>query len=227
MPIACSAIASSPDVTCSPDATMVSYSRASCRGEVSVAQPTSSLVLPDIADTTTATSWPASTSRLMCWATLRMRSMLATEVPPNFMTSRPMTNSQIPDNVRGGGRAKRQRRLKKARIHTDEVADATRAGCSAARESPESEQGVDGWRGTSTRFSSRARRSFIRPRCTGSSTLPGILGWVVAVIGWIMERRADGSGMEVFWLALSVVAGLVASTGRSRPGSIAGPPRPT
>ncbi len=40
--------------------------------------------------------------------------------------------------------------------------------------------------------------------------LPGILGWVVAVVGWIMERRADGSGMEVFWLAVSVVGGLVA-----------------
>jgi uncharacterized membrane protein YdbT with pleckstrin-like domain len=39
--------------------------------------------------------------------------------------------------------------------------------------------------------------------------LPGILGWVVAVVGWVMERRADGSGMEVFWLAISVVGGLV------------------
>ncbi len=39
---------------------------------------------------------------------------------------------------------------------------------------------------------------------------PGILGWMVAVVGWIMERRADGSGMEVLWLAISVVAGLVA-----------------
>jgi uncharacterized membrane protein YdbT with pleckstrin-like domain len=39
---------------------------------------------------------------------------------------------------------------------------------------------------------------------------PGILGWVVAVVAWVMERRADASGAEVFWLALSVVAGLVA-----------------
>jgi len=31
------------------------------------------LVLPAIADTTTATSWPASTSRFTCSATLRMR----------------------------------------------------------------------------------------------------------------------------------------------------------
>ena len=39
---------------------------------------------------------------------------------------------------------------------------------------------------------------------------PGLLAWVVAVIGWIMERRAESGGMQVFWLAISVVAGLVA-----------------
>lgn len=39
---------------------------------------------------------------------------------------------------------------------------------------------------------------------------PGILSWIVAVVGWIMERRASGSGVEVFWLAISVVAGLIA-----------------
>jgi len=56
MPIACSAIANSPAVTCSPEATTASYSRASCIGEASRVQPTSSLVLPAIAETTTATS---------------------------------------------------------------------------------------------------------------------------------------------------------------------------
>ena len=49
---------------------------------------TSSLVLPDMAETTTATSWPASTSRLTWRAALRMRSMSATDVPPNFITMR-------------------------------------------------------------------------------------------------------------------------------------------
>ena len=83
-------MASSPEVTCSPDATTVSYSRASCIGEASRIQPTSSLVLPDMAETTTATSWPASTSRLTWRATLRMRPMSATEVPPNFITMRAM-----------------------------------------------------------------------------------------------------------------------------------------
>jgi hypothetical protein len=95
MPSACSVIASRPDVTCSPEATTASYSRASCRGEASVAQPTSSLVLPDMAETTTATSWPASTSRFTCCATLRMRSILATDVPPNFITRRLMTCAAI------------------------------------------------------------------------------------------------------------------------------------
>ncbi|MGY4423660.1 hypothetical protein ACVWY2_006109 [Bradyrhizobium sp. JR6.1] len=91
MPMPCSTIASRPEVTCSPEATTASYSRASCIGEASVHQATSSLVLPDIAETTTATSWPASTSRFTCWATLRIRSILATDVPPNFITRRPMT----------------------------------------------------------------------------------------------------------------------------------------
>src|ERR1700752_3915415 len=46
-----------------------------------------------MAETTTATSCPASTSRLTCRATLRMRSISATEVPPNFITRRAMTRS--------------------------------------------------------------------------------------------------------------------------------------
>src|SRR3954471_12635347 len=96
MPKPCSTIASSPAVTCSPDATTASYSRASCIGEASRHQSTNSLVLPAIAETTTATSWPASTSRLTWRATLRMRSILATEVPPNFITRRPMTRGAFP-----------------------------------------------------------------------------------------------------------------------------------
>ena len=55
MPIACSTMASSPAVTCSPVATMASYSRASCRGEASRTQATSWLVTPAMAETTTAT----------------------------------------------------------------------------------------------------------------------------------------------------------------------------
>ena len=83
--------ASSPAVTCSPVATTASYSRASCSGAASRHQPTSRSVVPAMAETTTATSWPASTSRLTWRATLRMRSISATEVPPNFMTRRDMT----------------------------------------------------------------------------------------------------------------------------------------
>ena len=96
MPMPCSTMASRPDVTCSPEATTASYSRASCIGEASVHQATSSLVLPDIAETTTATSWPASTSRFTWRATLRIRSILATDVPPNFITRRLMTTRAFP-----------------------------------------------------------------------------------------------------------------------------------
>src|SRR5215471_3540104 len=88
-------MASKPEVTCSPEATTASYSRASCIGEASVHQATSSLVLPDIAETTTATSCPASTSRFTWRATLRIRSILATDVPPNFITRRPMTTCEL------------------------------------------------------------------------------------------------------------------------------------
>ena len=88
MPMPSSVIASRPEVTCSPEATTASYSRASCSAEAARHQATSWLVVPAMADTTTATSWPASTSRLTWCATLRMRSMSATDVPPNFITSR-------------------------------------------------------------------------------------------------------------------------------------------
>ena len=54
---------------------------------------TSRSVVPAIADTTTATSWPASTSRLTWRATLRIRSISATEVPPNFITRRAITRA--------------------------------------------------------------------------------------------------------------------------------------
>jgi len=68
----------------------VSYSRASCSGEMSRTHWTSLFVSPAIAETTTATSWPRSHSRFTRLATLRIRSRSATEVPPNLRTSRAM-----------------------------------------------------------------------------------------------------------------------------------------
>src|SRR3954469_24414580 len=56
-----------------------------------------------MAETTTATSWPASTSRLTWRATLRMRSISATEVPPNFITRRAMAGLRA--SPEGWGRA--------------------------------------------------------------------------------------------------------------------------
>src|SRR5579864_1166142 len=69
-----------------------------------------------MAETTTATSWPASTSRLTWRATLRMRSISATDVPPNFITRRAITS------VRSLQRSRRRRgQREKARIHTGGV----------------------------------------------------------------------------------------------------------
>ena len=117
-PMPSSMIASSPAVTCSPEATTASYSRASCSGAASRAQATSSLVLPAMAETTTATSWPASTSRFTWRATLRMRSISATDVPPNFITRRAMPR-RIPESR--ADRASGRRACEKARIHSGEV----------------------------------------------------------------------------------------------------------
>src|SRR5258708_3625277 len=76
-----------------------------------------------MAETTTATSCPASTSRLTCRATLRMRSMSATEVPPNFITRRAMAGLrgspalfEVRDPLYG------KPSPAKARIHTGEAA---------------------------------------------------------------------------------------------------------
>ena len=87
--------ASRPAVTSSPEATIESYSALSNSEPASLHQATSSLVLPAMAETTTATSWPASTSRLTWAATLRMRSTLATDVPPNFITRRDKRTSDL------------------------------------------------------------------------------------------------------------------------------------
>ena len=120
-PIPSSTIASSPAVTCSPEATTASYSRASCSGAASRHQATSWLVAPAMAETTTATSWPASTSRLTWRATLRMRSISATEVPPNFITRRAMAGRSPKVKARGD-KPLREPPREKARIHTGEGA---------------------------------------------------------------------------------------------------------
>src|SRR5579883_269010 len=88
MPCFWSASAVRPAVTCSPDATTVSYSRASNSGLIALHCSTSLLVAPAIADTTTATWCLRSTSALILFETLMIRSMSATEVPPNFSTMR-------------------------------------------------------------------------------------------------------------------------------------------
>ena len=137
-PMSCSTIASSPAVTCSPDDTTASYSRASCSGAASRHHSTSSLVLPAMADTTTATSWPASTSRLTWRATLRMRSMSATEVPPNFITSRAMAGFRerraAEQSTRTATRVERRRKRRVYITATFEAATAALLRCPAWEE---------------------------------------------------------------------------------------------
>ena len=60
---------------------------------------TSWLVTPAIAETTTATSLPASTSRLTRRAAFLIRSTVATDVPPNFCTMRAMARNR--SRIRG------------------------------------------------------------------------------------------------------------------------------
>jgi hypothetical protein len=86
MSISWSVSAISPAVTFSPDDTTASYSRASKKGEVSSTCATSRFVSPAIAETTTITSCPFATSRPTRLAARRMRSSVATDVPPNFIT---------------------------------------------------------------------------------------------------------------------------------------------
>jgi hypothetical protein len=87
-PIPWRVIASKPAVTCSPLATTTSYSVGSWSAAASRHNCTSRSVSPAMAETTTSTSFPASASRLTRAATLRIRSIPAIDVPPNFITMR-------------------------------------------------------------------------------------------------------------------------------------------
>ena len=96
-PMLRSTIASRPAVTCSPEATTTSYSSSEGSSPSAAApalsvQATSSLVRPLIAETTTATGRTApslaTASAATSRPTRRMRSRSATDVPPNFITSR-------------------------------------------------------------------------------------------------------------------------------------------
>ena len=87
MPMDCSTMASSPAVTCSPVATTASYSRASCSSEASL-HPGDELVgdarhgRDDDGDLVAGIDLALDVAR-----DVRMRSTLATDVPPNFITT--------------------------------------------------------------------------------------------------------------------------------------------
>ena len=76
----------------SPEVSSMSISRAVGSPETSWARRSRSSVVLPMAETTTTTSSPARRVRTMCSATARMRSGSATDVPPNFCTSRLTTS---------------------------------------------------------------------------------------------------------------------------------------
>ena len=70
--------------TCSPVASSMSISRRGGSLQRLAAMPVSWSVVWPMADTTTTSSWPSSRLAAMRRATARIRSVSATEVPPNF-----------------------------------------------------------------------------------------------------------------------------------------------
>src|SRR6266404_2550658 len=215
IPSACSVIASSPAVTCSPEATTASYSRASCIGEASPHHSTSSLVLPAIADTTTATSWPASTSRFTCRATLRIRSILATDVPPNFITRRPMTTGAFPARLSNVTRTQNGKRTgQKARIHSGAVGG-KQPGSGLSQAAARDKSGVkviEAERmgryiddilqpGEKVLYSTNAHWIFY---------LPAIAAWIVAILLFLLSRQTTTEGIVLLCLAASAVVAIVA-----------------
>ena len=84
----------------SPEVSSMSISRALGSLETSWARRSRSSVVLPMADTTTTTSSPPRRVRTMCSATARMRSGSATDVPPNFCTSRLTTGDGTGDPAR-------------------------------------------------------------------------------------------------------------------------------
>src|SRR5256885_2100559 len=85
-PAARIASATRPTDTCSPVDTITSTSRSLGSSWISPTSLSSRLVSPDIADTTTATRWPWRAVATQRAATLRIRSIVPTDVPPYFWT---------------------------------------------------------------------------------------------------------------------------------------------
>ena len=86
--------ARSPTLTCSPLETTTSCSRSAGRGVISETRPSSRLVSPAMALTTTTTSSPRARAARHRRATLRMRSTDPTEVPPYFWTRSAMGGTE-------------------------------------------------------------------------------------------------------------------------------------
>src|SRR5882672_12057249 len=214
MPMPCSTIASRPEVTCSPDATTASYSRASCSGEASRHQSTSSLVLPAMADTTTATSCPASTSRLTWRATLRIRSILATDVPPNFITRRPMTTRAFLTRLNHVACVQNPERAgRKARIHSGAV-----AGKQPGSGTPRNVLISNGLMAVEADCMGRYIDDILQPgeKVLYSTNahwiffLPAITGWVVAIVFLVLSRMVATDTLMLLCWSMAAIAAIFA-----------------
>src|SRR5882724_10775037 len=214
MPIVCSAMASRPAVTCSPEATTTSYSRASWIGEASWHHSTSSLVLPAIADTTTAISWPASTSRFTCRATLRIRSVFATDVPPNFITRRPMTTGAFPERLSNVACAQNRSAPTERRVYiTARLRASNRVPAlprnvrvSSGRVAIEADcmgRYIDDilQPGEKVLYSTNAHWIFF---------LPAIAAWIVAFLLFLLSRQTTTEGIVLLCLSAAAVVAIVA-----------------
>src|SRR5262245_19239030 len=87
----------------SPEVRSMSISRALGWAATSCARRSRSSVVLPIGQTTTTTSFPALRVRTTCSATARMRPASATDVPPNFCTSKVTTpnGTGVPRAIRG------------------------------------------------------------------------------------------------------------------------------
>ena len=83
---ACIAMAIRAAETCSPVVTSISSSLFFALGLIVSARARSSSVVSPMAERTTTTSFPDLYSSMQRFATLKMRSLPATELPPNFFT---------------------------------------------------------------------------------------------------------------------------------------------
>src|SRR5437762_1679225 len=127
-----------------------------------------------------------------------MHSMLATEVPPNFMTSRPMMKSEIP--VCEGDRlpAKKSARPQKGAYYIPARWDDRNRGRAGFDDRQTDDRQLAGAvHEQQAADMARYIDEILQPdeKVLYSTSVhwifytPGIVAWIIALVCWIMERR--------------------------------------